>query len=266
MEIGLEQVEQFQHKILDRYRDNKRDLPRRDTFDGYKILLSEVMSQQTQVERVVNKYHLFLEELPSLEDLASVDKPTLFRLRSGLWFNSRAIRLQQTAQILLEQHDWTLPSDRDLLLDLPGIWPYTSASLLAFTYNIEVPVVDTNIRRVLIRELWMDADMSQKELEQIAQQCIPEWKSNDWHNALMDYGSLVATAKSTWIKPLSKQSKFEWSPRQTRWRILKHLIAHGPTSLSSLQNMYRHIKFNEIILWMARDGIIHLRWDEVSLE
>lgn len=253
--------EHLQTKILDRYTVHKRDLPWRDTFDPYKVFVSETMLQQTQVDRVIPKFVLWMDTLPTLHDLAKVDKPTLLWLWSGLWFNSRAIRLQQSAQHICAIYKGVIPDQRDLLLDLPGIWPYTSAAIMSFAYNREVPVVDTNIRRVLTWELGLEETLSTKELEAIAAAHIPEGRSNDWHNALMDYGALVATAKATGIKPLSKQSKFAWSPRQTRGKILKYLLEVERASWEQLKSRFPHEQFESIILGMVRDEILVMQDD-----
>ena len=255
----------FQKRILAWYALNKRDFPRRDTFDPYKVFVSETMSQQTQVERVVPKFDLWMKELPDLVSLAEVDKTRLLQLWSWLWFNSRAIRLQNCAKILVESYNCCIPKDREALLWLPGIWPYTSASILAFAYNIEVPVVDTNIRRVLIRELWCDECATPKELEKIARDCIPKGKSNDRHNALMDYGATVATARATWIKAVSKQSKFAGSPRQTRGKILKYLLEYKTITEARLRVLFPHKKFDDILLGLAKDEIIMIKNNQVSI-
>lgn len=254
--ISQKKVWSFQKKIMGRYNTHKRDLPWRDSHDPYRVLISEVMSQQTQVERVVPKFHHFIQTLPSIQDLARVEKSLLLSLRSGLWFNSRALRLQQAANIICTEYDGEVPRDRWVLLDLPGIWPYTSASICAFAYNMPEPVVDTNIRRVLITELFLDHNASTKELESIARQCIPEGKSNDRHNALMDYGSLVATAKSTGIKPISKQSTFKWSDREVRWWILKQLVQWVLLSIDDVQKKFPEKVVQSIVSWMIKDWFI----------
>jgi A/G-specific adenine glycosylase len=101
-------------------------------------------------------------------------------------------------------------------MKLPGIGPYTSAAILAFAYNIEVPVVDTNIRRVLIFLFKLDETISDKALESFAEKIIPVGRSRERHNALMDYGAMELTARKTNIRPKSKQSRFEGSDRQVR--------------------------------------------------
>lgn len=256
----------FQQKILDRYACNKRELPRRDTFDAYKVLVSETMLQQTQVDRVIPKFTAFLQTFPTFSDLADAPKELLLYHRSGLGFNSRVLRLQQCARLLHTNYNGILPRERETLLTLPGIWPYTSCSLLAFTYNLAVPVIDTNIRRVFIHELGLSEQITTKELELIALEAIPTWHSNDWHNALMDYGSLVLTSKATGIKPRSKQSRFAWSRRQVRGNILKHLLTQWPTAITILAATYQHDAFDEIVSQMLTEGLIHQQQSIISIE
>ncbi len=265
MHLHPRTITSFQKKILSRYSIHKRDLPWRDSFDPYKVLVSEVMSQQTQVERVVSKYHNFLNEVPDIKTLADLPKPILLRLRSWLWFNSRALRLQKTAQEIVKYYDSKIPKSRELLLWLPGIWPYTSASICAFAYNISEPVIDTNIRRVLISELWLSIEVSTLELENIGRLCIPEWRSNDRHNALMDYGSLVATSKKTWIKPTSKQSTFAWSDRQVRGWVLKQLVAGNKPTISSITKQFPEKQVSKIISGMKKDWLLKIKWDILSI-
>ena len=114
-------IEQFQSKILDWYTDNKRSLPRRDCGDPYRVFISEVMSQQTQVDRVVPKFEKFISSVTGFEELSLLDKSTLLELRSGLGFNSRALRLQQAAERIMKVHGGVVPRSRELLMDLPGI-------------------------------------------------------------------------------------------------------------------------------------------------
>ncbi len=257
----------FQNKILQRYDENKREwLPRRDSFDQYKVLVSETMLQQTQVDRVIPKFQDFIEQLPSLQDLAQTDKTTLLRLWSWLWFNSRAIRLQQSAQIIIDTYHGVLPKEREILRRLPWIWSYCSASLLAFVYNIDAPVVDTNIRRVFIAELGIEQTMPLKWLETVALLVSPSWKANDRNNALMDYGACVATVAATWIKPRSKQSPFAWSNRQIRWRIMKYLIEHNNATYKQLSMLFMHKNFDTIVQQLLVEWLIVKKWNHLSIE
>ncbi len=264
--VSKKKIDLFQKKILDWYKLHKRDLPWRDNKDPYAVFVSEIMLQQTQVDRVIPKFLARMKVLPTINSLAKVEKQKLLLLRSWLGFNSRAIRLQTAAQEVVKRFGSRIPKTREELLTLPWIGPYTSSSILAFAYNLPAPVVDTNIRRVLMRELWINEELPKDKLEELALMCIPQGRSNDRHNALMDYGSLVATVAATWIKPLSKQSKFEWSPRQVRGKILRHLLAHGATSQNKLQTLFPHEKFVQVVEWMKKDGIITSKKNLISLE
>jgi len=254
-------IQDFQTKILNRYALNKRDLPWRDCGNPYRIFVSEVMLQQTQVDRVIPKFLQFVEAVPDFESLSILRKHDLLRLWSWLWFNARALRLQQTAQIIVQEYGGVMPESRKILLSFPGIWAYTSASLLAFVYNIAVPVIDTNIRRVLIRELWLEEGIDTKQLEAIALSCIPSGKSGEWHHALMDYGALVCTAKVTGIKPLSKQSTFKWSDREVRWRILKELVADRVVTIERIQKNFPVKDAEKIVFALVKEGMLCMERD-----
>ncbi len=251
----LTKINQMQTTILSRYDEHRRDLPWRETRDPYEILVSEIMSQQTQVSRVIPKYHKFLEVAPTAADLAALDKHTLLTLWSGLGYNNRAIRLQQTAQIITDQYGGIFPQDEKSLLALPWVWPYTAHAVMAFARNLEVPVLDINIRRVLITMLDLPKEISDSELRQIAIVCIPPGQSRDWHNALMDYGAMVLTAKKTKIKS-APQSTFQWSKRRVRGSILKELVKHKKVSLEEMKKTYEHKDFDEIVEKMRDEGLI----------
>ncbi len=257
--ISEKEIKEFQRKILFWYQKNKRKLPWRETQNPYHILVSEIMLQQTQVNRVIPYYNRFLQFFPTLESLAKADKTTLLENWSGLGYNSRVLRLQKCAQILAERNQ-KIPKDEESLLQFPGIGPYTANAILAFAFNKPVPVIDTNIRRVLMHELDLPESIALQELQTIAQQCIPKNKSREWHNALMDYGAMKATARKTGIEPLSKQSKFLGSTRWVRGQIIKHLLKNKELSIlqlkSQLEEKYEPKIIEEIIEKMEKENII----------
>lgn len=129
---------------------------------------------------------------------------------------------------------------------------------------MEVPVVDINIKRVLIHSLGLAKDISNKELERIAVACIPGGKSREWHNALMDYGSAILTSKKTGIRS-TPQSKFEGSQRQVRGNILKYLTKHGEISLEQAKEQFPHKNFDAIVQKMLKEGIIFVNNGVVRL-
>lgn len=265
MHVPQERIRAFQHKILRWYVGHKRELPWRKTRNPYCILISEIMLQQTQVGRVVLYYKRFLQEFPTFEALAKADKITLLKIWQGLGYNNRALRLQQCAQQIMRHHRGRIPASFDALLELPGIGPYSARAVLVFAFNKETPVIDTNIRRALIHELSLDGSSTMQELEIIAQQCIPQGKSREWHNALMDYGALHATASKTGIASLSKQSTFEGSTRQVRSRIVRHLLEHKSATRKELRMLYPHSEFNAIVDKMLREGLMREKEEKMTL-
>lgn len=255
----------MQETILDWYEQHARELPRREETDPYKIRVSEVMSQQTQVARVITKYEEWLTLLPTIQDLAWVSKKTLLTLWSWLGYNNRALRLQKAAQIVVEEYAGQVPRSEKELLDLPGIWPYTAHAIMAFAYNAEVPVLDINIKRVLITMLHLPKESTDKQLRDIAIACIPAWQSKVRHNALMDYGALVLHSKKTGIKS-AKQSTFKWSRRWVRWSIIKKLTKQEKLEKEAVRAEFKHKDFDTILMGMQKDWLILVSWWYITLQ
>lgn len=256
----------MQETILRWYKKNKRDLPWRKTTDPYAILVSEIMLQQTQVDRVIAYYKRFLNTFPDFFSLARANEKTLLQLWSGLGYNSRALRLKQLAKTVVKKYNGQLPKTQQELLTLPGIGPYTAHAILAFAFNKEFPVVDTNIRRILVHELGLNEDLSEDALRQYAKECIPKKKSRIWHNALMDYGSLVLSAKKTGIKPLSQQSQFQGSDRQVRGFIIKHLTTHLSLSKHTLKKNFPQKNISLILAKLQKENIVQLKQNKITLQ
>lgn len=259
-------IRRLQQKLLSWYAQNKRELPWRKTKNPYAILVSEIMLQQTQVDRVIPYYHQFLNQFPDWESLAKAKKAALLACWSGLGYNSRVLRLQQTARAVVDQHKGILPRNRESLLKLPGIGPYTASAVLAFAFNKPIPVIDTNIRRVLLYELGLKKDPGLAKLEALAGQCIPKNKSRIWHNALMDYGAIILTAKKTGIGPLSKQSRFKGSDREVRGWVMKQLVKHKTMSFHQIRQAFPQKKVESIVKKMQEEGLLSLRKKQVVLQ
>ena len=230
-------VAELQERILGWYAVHGRDLPWRRTTDPYAILVSEIMLQQTQVPRVIPKFAAFLAAYPRLEDLAEAPLDDVLRLWKGLGYNNRARRLRDCAAAAVAAGGGgpaELPRSFDGLRELPGIGPYTARAVLAFAHNDDVAAVDANVRRVLTHELSLPADLGDRELQKVAEAVLPRGRSRDWHNALMDYGALVLTARATGIAPRTRQGAFEGSRRWYRSRLLQALLERGPQRLDQL--------------------------------
>lgn len=252
-------ITNIQNNILSRYAKNGRQLPRRETIDPYAIHISEVMLQQTQVDRVIPYFHRRMKDFPDYQTLAKASKSDLLTHRSGLGFNSRVVRLQQCAQKIVTQYNSQVPRTRIELMNLPWIGPYTSAAIMAFAWNLWVPVIDTNIRRVLIFLFKLPETITAKELETFAQTVIPVWKSRDRHNALMDQWALLLTARKTNIKPLSQQSKFEGSDRQVRGWTMKQLVKHWNIYMKNIEEEFPHKEVKKIIKELQKEKLIQIK-------
>lgn len=250
------EVKTLQDTVLSRYDQHARSLPRRLTDDPYEIRISETMLCQTQVSRVIWYYDCRLAHLPDIKQLAQADRKTLLQLWSWLWYNSRALRLQDCAQMIVSKYQGVVPDDYHTLKSLPGIWDYIASAVLAFAYHREVAVIDTNIRRVLIYRFDLPHTIHTKDLQNIARQTIPTGQAKLWRNAMMDYGAMVLTPQVTGIRPRYKQSPFEWSTRQVRSRIVKYLLDHPQISMEEIGKKRSWHDINSILNKMINESII----------
>jgi len=252
----------LQKRLLDWYAENRRDLPWRRTTDPYAILVSEIMLQQTQVPRVVPRFGDWLDAWPDLESLAAAPLADVLQRWQGLGYNNRARRLQACAQAAVAGAApgarAELPRTPQGLRALPGIGRYTARAVLIFAHNADLAAVDANVRRVLTHELDLPEDLGEKDLQEVADAVLPRGRSRDWHNALMDHGSLVLTARSTGIASLSRQGAFEGSRRQKRARLLRRLLGHGPQPLSELAAALDlpPAEAADVLTRLARDGLV----------
>lgn len=231
--LGLtsKQIAAFRRKILHFYRQHGRDLPFRKTTDPYRITVAEIMLQQTQVERVVPKYHEWINKWPSWRRLAAATDRELLSLWSGLGYNRRALNLGRLARIIVTDCGGVLPDDPEILRGLPGIGPYTARAILIFAFNRPLITIDTNIRRVLIHEFGLAPTISRSELEILAETLLPRRRSREWHNALMDYSRLALPSRLPDLPSESRQSRFAGSRRQIRGEIIRRLTTQTRVSL-----------------------------------
>ncbi|MBI3996766.1 MAG: A/G-specific adenine glycosylase [Candidatus Omnitrophica bacterium] len=190
----------FQRRLLAWYRVHQRKLPWRETRDPYKILVSEVMLQQTQVDRVLPKYHEFLRRYPTIEELARARTTELRRVWYPLGYNIRPIRLRRIAQRALRDHGGQIPDSYDGLLAMDGVGRYTAGAVLSFAFEKDAPIVDTNVARLLLRYFGLKSQGSkgplQRRLWQLAEAVIPTGKGYAINQAMMDFGAMVCTARA----------------------------------------------------------------------
>jgi A/G-specific adenine glycosylase len=218
----------FRSSILDFYAHHGRQFAWRETSDPYRILLSEVMLQQTQTSRVEPKYELFLSLWPDFSSLAKAPLDELLFHWKGLGYNRRALNLRKSA-LLTEQWGWTIPPDEMAIASLPGVGKATTAALLAFSYQKRSLYLETNIRRVLLTCFFSEEEqVKDKELEKLLALLVADIEDvKSWYYALMDYGVLLKALlpnANTRSAHYTKQSVFENSNRQIRGQLI-HLLA-----------------------------------------
>jgi A/G-specific adenine glycosylase len=180
-------------------RHGRTHLPWRATRDPYRIVVSEFMLQQTQVERVIPLYEAFLERFPSFEALAAADAGDAVRAWRGLGYNSRAVRLHALARAVVQRHGGRLPRDTAALRALPGIGAYTAAAVRAFAFELDDAAVDVNLRRVIHRVafgLEYPPQADARALDTLAIAAVPRGGAHDWNSAMMDLGATICTARA----------------------------------------------------------------------
>lgn len=184
--------------LLTWFAAHARDLPWRQTRDPYQILVAEIMLQQTQVERVIPKYHAFLAAFPTLAVLAAAPPGEVIRLWAGLGYNRRAVNLQRAARVIVEQHGGVFPREVAELRRLPGVGPYTAGAVACFAFEHDVAFIDTNIRRVLRRMLvgpdGVESAPSDRQLLELGAALLPAGQGWAWNQALIELGALVCGA------------------------------------------------------------------------
>ncbi len=198
--LAIPQKRKFQRRLLNWYKECGRDLPWRRTGDPYKILVSEVMLQQTQVDRVIPKFHEFLEKYPTVQDLAEARPEEVRKTWYPLGYNIRPYRLHGIACEAMERYGGRIPSEEKELLSMKGIGRYTAGAIQSFAFQKDAAILDTNVMRVLHRVFIGTGDPKKQKstLWLLSEKLIPKGKGYDFNQALMDFGALVCTAR----KPL----------------------------------------------------------------
>ena len=218
----------FRNYLLDWYQTyGRHDLPWRQTNDPYRIMVSEMMLQQTQVPRVIPKYHAFLDQFPDIHSLAESELRDVITQWQGLGYNRRAKYLHTAARQVVDRFDGTMPHDEKQLLNLYGIGPYTASAIQAFAFDKPVIVVETNVRSVLIHHFFPgETEIGDSELRPLLATALPEDNARKWYSALMDYGTVLKSEIGNTNRRSSsyqKQSRFEGSKRQVRGSVLREL-------------------------------------------
>ncbi len=289
--ITNKNLENFKNTVWNHYKktkkEGKRDFPWRNTKNPYHILVSEIMLQQTQAERVVSKYISFLKKWPTLKKLAQAELREVLAEWSGLGYNRRGKSLWLLAKIVQKEFAGEIPQTPEELVKLPGIGPYTARAILAFAYNKPYVCIETNIRSVFIYSFFSDNNfrkiknithrkidtkiktvrkIADSELFPLIEQTLDKKNPREWYYALMDYGSYlkkIGTATNDRHKSYTKQSKFKGSLREARGAILRNLI-QSQSTLRELQEKLKNKenlnipseRLSQALTAMQKEGII----------
>jgi A/G-specific adenine glycosylase len=196
---GSPDRQRFRRRLLGWYRRNGRDLPWRNTTDPYHILVSEVMLQQTQVDRVLPKYEEWLGKYPTLETLAAAPESDVAETWRPLGYNIRPRRLHAIARESMARYGGRLPSDEETLRSFKGIGAYTAGAVLSFAFGQRAAILDTNVARVLFRVFVGRGDLKahamRRHLWDVSRAVLPRRQVFDFNQALMDFGATLCTAR-----------------------------------------------------------------------
>jgi A/G-specific adenine glycosylase len=227
-------IREFRKMIHAWYRENGRSFPWRETSDTYAVLISEIMLQQTQTDRVIGKYSEFLERFPDISALARAELRDILGSWQGLGYNRRAIALKKCAETIADVYGGNLPRSVEALQRLPGIGPYTARAVAAFAFNMPVVFIETNIRAVFIHHFFSDRErIKDNELLPLVADTLDTDSPRSWYNALMDYGVMLKRSHKNPGRRSSHhviQAPFPGSNRELRSRILKAIL--GKPSLT----------------------------------
>ena len=233
----------FQKQLLSWFAENARDLPWRQTRNPYQIWISEVMLQQTQVDRVIDYYQNFLQRFPTVQSLAKATWPQVLAKWRGLGYYRRGRNLLRDAKTICKEHGGIFPTDVETLETLPGIGPYTARAIAVFAYEQDVLVLDTNTSRVLSRFFGLEREKLVKTVAAASRTLVPKNKAWDFHQGLMDFGSSICGAKQPQcsICPVQKKCAFPKIPL-------------SPKTLPQVKKLKEKVNKNQIEVAVA---IIH---------
>jgi A/G-specific adenine glycosylase len=244
MKPSVASISDFRKVVLGFYKKNGRKMPWRETENAYHILVSEIMLQQTQVVRVMDKYGQFIAAFPDFKALDKAPLASVYAVWRGLGYNRRALALKKIASVIVNEYDGALPSNHQELCGLPGIGKATASSIMAFAFNLPVVFIETNIRTVFIHFFFKNNNLvSDDEIFPVVEKSLYTKNPRVWYWALMDYGAMLKKTGMDGNKQSShykKQSRFVGSRRQKRGVVLNLLSGSKGLSINEMVKMMRN--------------------------
>lgn len=263
-------MNEFREMIWEYYRQHGRDMPWRDDPSPYNVVVSEVMLQQTQVERVTPKFLKWIRRWPDFTALADASTAEVIGEWKGLGYNRRALRLQEVARKVSEDGG-QLPVDRAALEALPGVGPNTAGAIMAYTLNQPVVFIETNIRRVFLHHFFTDIEnVHDRELLPLIEAALDLEQPREWYWALMDYGSWLkfqVANPNRRSRHHARQTPFAGSHRQLRGKILE-LCLQKPHRLKELGELtgYQEGAVERAVRELVAEGFLMQTQDRVTMK
>lgn len=260
----------FQRFIWQFYIANKRYFAWRNSNNPYYIMISEIMLQQTQTDRVISKFEQFIAAFPDIYSLAEADLQDVLGVWQGLGYNRRGKALWENAQRIVKEYNGVIPNDPEILVTFKHIGPNTAASIVAFAFNKPVLFIETNIRTVYLHTFFKDKqNIHDNDLMPLIAQTIDQSNPREWYYALMDYGVYL---KKMLPNPNRRsahyavQSKFEGSNRQIRGRIIKKLTEVGKIHVADLFACLGDDceRYAVVLDGLTKDGMVNICENVVS--
>jgi len=246
--------------------------------NAYRILVSEIMLQQTQVDRVVPHYKAFVKKFPTIRALAHSSLGEVLKSWQGLGYNRRAKMLHEAAKKVVQEFGGKMPKEVETLESLPGIGPYTARAVAAFAYNTDVIFIETNIRTAIIHAFFSPSELKRKhtprtdmiyhissisdaQIKEVLEKVYPTGRAREWYGALMDYGAYLKRSGvrlNALTKGYAKQSAFDGSLRQVRGGVLRRL-SEGGASHAALKKLFpveRSAQVTASLTALTQEGLI----------
>ena len=270
-ELTRDAVRAFQRLIYHYYQEHGRTFPWRMTHNPYHILVSEIMLQQTQTERVLDKYEQFIDSFPDFSSLAEAPLREILKVWQGLGYNRRAIALKKIAQTVMMRFHCNLPSALEDLMTLPGIGRATASAICTFAFNQPVVFIETNIRRVFIHHFFRNRNsINDTEILPLVEKTLDTSNPRRWYYALMDYGVMVKKESQNPNRKSAhyqKQIPFEGSNRQIRGMILRALTMEAWISQREIGERLRidPERVKKTLIQLQKEGFLKKRGNRFAI-
>lgn len=263
-------VKAFRALISHHSRSHRRQFPWRSNRTPYRVLVSEIMLQQTQANRVVDKYRQFLKAFPSLRRLAQTTPAEVLRNWQGLGYNRRGLALHRAAVSILEEHAGRVPRTREALEALPGIGPYTASAIRTFAFGYQEVVLETNIRTVFIHFFFPNhTKVRDESLLPLIEQVSVHQGAAEWYDALMDYGAMLKAegkCQNQRNPQYRKQSKFKGSRRELRGKLVRELSREVSLTKKRLKERCEDDeRYDEVLATLVEEGLVEMKKGRVML-